>query len=208
MLDIQIEKRQLSFCNYHFSHIRSILLNTMTTNSLITKIFRPNTDANFWQQTSWAILRTVVGIMMIHNGLDKLGNVESFAQAYVAYLGLPFPIFFSYVAAYTELIGAPLVALGLFTRPAALGLFFTMLVAMYHHIKVAGLSLAYLELSAIYAASFLFFSVNGAGLFSFDALIANFLDRDALSSKDKQVMQLEKIYTAADGQPVAEKVTQ
>lgn len=180
----------------------------MITKTLANLVFKPNVQPNISSQTVWAILRLVVGVMMIHNGLDKLSNIESFAQAYVAYIGLPFPIFFSYVAAYTELIGAPLVALGLFTRPAALGLFFTMLVAMYHHIKVAGLSLAYLELSAIYAASFLFFSVNGAGLFSFDALIANFLDRDALSSKDKQVMQLEKIYTAADGQPVAEKVTQ
>ena len=74
----------------------------------------------------------------------------------------------------------------------------TMLVAMYHHLKVAGLSLAYLELSAIYAACFLFFLVNGAGLFSFDALITNFLDRSALSTKAKQVMRLEKIYAKGE----------
>ena len=194
MLDIQIEKRQLSFCNYHFSHIRSILLNTMTTNSLITKIFRPNTDANFWQQTSWAILRTVVGIMMIHNGLDKLGNVESFAQAYVAYIGLPFPIFFTYVAAFTELIGAPLLIIGLFA---------TMCVAMYHHILVAGLSIPYLELSAIYAACFLFFTVNGAGLFSSDALITNWLDKSALSAQAKRIMLLEKSYNSTEATKVA-----
>jgi len=29
---------------------------------------------------------------MVHNGLDKLANIESFAQAYVAYLGLPWLI--------------------------------------------------------------------------------------------------------------------
>lgn len=110
---------------------------------------------------------------MIHNGLDKLANIESFAQAYVAYLGLPFPITLSYVAAFTELIGAPLVALGFLTRPAALGLFSTMCVAMYHHVSVAGLSIPYLELSALYAVTFLFFLVNGAGKFSIDALIAN-----------------------------------
>ena len=89
----------------------------MSINSLITKAFRPNVTPDFWQQTSWAILRAVVGIMMIHNGTDKLANIESFAEAYVAYIGLPFPIFFSYVAAFTELIGAPLLILGLFTRP-------------------------------------------------------------------------------------------
>lgn len=122
------------------------------------------------------MLRVVAGIVMIHNGLDKLSNIESFAQAYVQVIGLPFPIFFSYVAAYTELLGAPLLALGLFTRPAALGLFGTMVVAMYHHVLVAGLSIPYLELSVLYAACFLFYLVNGAGLFSADALIAGWLD--------------------------------
>lgn len=170
----------------------------MSINFLITKIFRPNVTPNFWQQTAWAILRAVVGIMMIHNGLDKLANIESFAEAYVAYIGLPFPIFLSYVAAYTELIGAPLVAIGLFTRPAALGLFATMCVAMYHHISVAGLSVAYLELSAIYAACFLFFLINGAGLFSTDALLTNWLNSSSLSQKAKQIMLLEKSYQASN----------
>ncbi len=177
----------------------------MTTNSLITKIFRPNVMPNFWQQTSWAILRTVVGIMMIHNGLDKLSNIESFAEAYVSYIGLPFPIFFSYVAAYTELIGAPLLIIGLFARPAALGLFATMCVAMYHHILVAGLSIPYLELSAIYAACFLFFLVNGAGLFSSDALITNLLDKSALSAQAKRIMLLEKSFNAEEAKQTVSK---
>ena len=174
----------------------------MSPNKILTAIFRPNYSPNFWSQTTWAILRVVVGIMMIHNGLDKLSNIESFAEAYVAYIGLPFPIFLSYVAAYTELIGAPLVALGLFTRPAALGLFATMCVAMYHHISVAGLSVAYLELSAIYAACFLFFLINGAGLFSTDALLVNWLNSSALSQKAKQIMLLEKSYRASNVEEV------
>jgi putative oxidoreductase len=169
----------------------------MSLNSLITKAFRPNITPDFWQQTSWAILRAVVGIMMIHNGIDKLSNIKSFAEAYVAYIGLPFPIFFSYIAAFTELIGAPLLIIGLFVRPAALGLFFTMCVAMYHHILVAGLSIPYLELSAIYAACFLFFTINGAGLFSTDALITNLLDKSALSTQAKRVMLLEKSLSAS-----------
>lgn len=170
----------------------------MLAKSISRIIFKPNVQPNLPNQTAWAILRLVIGVMMIHNGLDKLSNIESFAQAYVAYLGLPFPIFLSYVAAYTELIGAPLVAIGLFTRPAALGLFSTMLVAMYHHISVAGLSFAYLELSAIYAATFFFFLINGAGLFSFDALIVNWLDNTALSAQAKKVMLLEKLYNGSE----------
>ncbi len=169
----------------------------MTNNALLTAVFKPNVSPNFISQTGWAVLRAVLGIMMIHNGLDKLGNIESFAEAYVKVIGLPFPIFFSYIAAFTELIGAPLLVLGLLTRPAALGLFSTMCVAMYHHVLVAGFNISYLELSAIYAACFLFFTINGAGLFSTDALIANWLDKSVLSTQAKQIMRLEKAYEAS-----------
>ena len=162
----------------------------------LTAVFKPNVTPNLLSQSSLALLRAVVGVMIIHNGLDKLSNIESFAQAYVQVIGLPFPIFFSYLAAFTELIGAPLLVLGLLTRPAAFGLFSTMCVAMYHHVLVAGFSIPYLELSAVYAACFLFFTVNGAGLFSTDALIVNWLDANALSAQAKQVMRLEKAYEA------------
>ncbi len=175
-------------------------LNIVT--SFLLTIIKPNYEINFWSQTSWAIFRAVVGLMMIHNGLDKLANIESFAEAYVAYIGLPFPIFFSYLAAYTELIGAPLVAIGLLTRPAALGLFATMGVAMYHHILVAGLSIPYLELSAIYAVCFLFFLINGAGLFSTDALLVNWFNSNSLSQKAKQIMLLEKAYQTSNREKV------
>ncbi|MFM7427369.1 MAG: DoxX family protein [Elainella sp.] len=166
----------------------------MLSTAALAKIFKPNATENLPTQTVLAILRVVVGVMMIHNGFDKLGNIESFAKAYVEVIGLPFPIFFSYLAAFTELLGAPLVAIGLLTRPAALGLFGTMCVAMYHHVLVAGLSLPYLELSAIYAACFLFFLVNGGGLFSTDALVANWLDATALSVQAKRIMRLERAY--------------
>ncbi|KYC36882.1 DoxX family protein [Scytonema hofmannii PCC 7110] len=175
----------------------------MKTTALLTDIFKPNFNPSVASQTAWAILRVVVGIIMIHNGLDKLGNIESFSQAYVEVIGLPFPLFFSYLAAFTELLGAPLVAIGLFTRVASLGLFSTMCVAIYHHILVAGLNISYLELSLIYATCFLFLTINGAGLFSTDALIANWLDANSLSIQAKQIMRLEKSYQAASAEPVS-----
>lgn len=168
----------------------------MATSPLVMAILKPTVAPNFWSQTAWALLRAVLGIMMIHNGLDKFGDIESFAHGYVEVIGLPFPIVFSYLAAFTETVAAPLVAIGFLTRPAAFGLFSTMCVAMYHHILVAGLNLPYLELSAIYAACFLFLTVNGAGLFSTDALIANWLDAGSLSAQAKQLMRLEKAYQA------------
>ncbi|MBD2232311.1 DoxX family protein [Phormidium tenue] len=159
---------------------------------------QPNQSTNTAFQISWTILRIVAGVVMVHNGLDKLANIESFANAYVAYLGLPFPITLSYMAAFTELIGAPLVALGLFTRPAAMGLVFTMLVAMYHHIKVAGFSIPYLELSALYAATFLFFVINGGGQFSLDALLANVFNRMRTNQTDGKRASLEDVFQRSD----------
>jgi putative oxidoreductase len=144
---------------------------------------RPNLAPNYWSQTVWTVLRGVAGMLMIHNGMDKLADIDSFAHAYVEVIGLPFPLFFSYLAAYTELIGAPLLAFGLLTRLAAAGLFSTMLVAMYHHVIVAGFSIPYLELSMLYAACFLFFLINGAGLFSLDALIGGRLNAALMSQQ-------------------------
>ncbi|MGB3516420.1 MAG: hypothetical protein WBA43_08190, partial [Elainellaceae cyanobacterium] len=87
------------------------------------------------------------------------------------------------------------------TRPAALGLFSTMAVAMYHHVLVAGLSIPYLELSVLYAACFLFFLVNGAGLFSADALIAGWLDAASGNAQAQAIAEAESAYSAS--QPIA-----
>jgi len=161
-------------------------------------------------QIALTLLRVVAGTVMIHNGLDKLADIEGFAEAYVEVIGLPFPIFFSYVAGLTELLAAPLLAIGLLTRPAALGLLATMLVAIYHHILVAGLSIPFLELSMIYAGVFAFFLVNGAGDYSVDALLAKVLGLSASAPKAtaEQVQALESSLTAvAEPQPVKAKVT-
>lgn len=160
----------------------------------LAAILRPNLTPNYWSQTAWTVLRVVVGLMMIHNGLDKLGDIQSFADAYVKVIGLPFPIFFSYCAALTETIGAPLLALGLLTRPAAAGLLFTMSVAMYHHILTAGFSIPYLELSAIYAACAFFFLVNGGGLFSLDALVVGWLNANIREQQESQLESLAMSY--------------
>lgn len=164
------------------------------TLSRTTALFQPNLSPNVRLHLAWTILRVVVGIVMIHNGLDKLADIENFAKAYVEVIGLPFPIFFAYCAAFAELIGAPLLALGILARPAALSLLATMSVAMYHHVSVAGFNIAYLELSLLYAACFLFFAVNGAGQYSLDAAISGWL-RDRLQRQQtEQRNTLEKSY--------------
>lgn len=128
-------------------------------------------------QASLLLLRVVLGTVMIHNGLDKLADIPGFAEAYVEAIGLPFPIFFAYVAAITETVASPLLILGFLTRPAALGLFATMLVANYHHILIGGFSIPSIELSSIYAVSFAFFAVYGGGKYAIDTLLANALGK-------------------------------
>jgi putative oxidoreductase len=155
-------------------------------------------------QIALTLLRAIAGIVMIHNGLDKLADIEGFAEAYVEVIGLPFPIFFSYVAGLTEAIGAPLLAIGLLTRPAALGLFATMLVAIYHHILVAGLEIPFLELSLIYAGVFAFFLVNGAGDYSVDALLVKVLGFAKPTIAQPEVVEPS---LSAVAEPAKEKVT-
>jgi len=147
----------------------------MNFNALARAIVTPNFSTNYLSEIAWTILRVVAGLFTIHNGLDKLGNIEGFAIAYAHYIGGDWTILFSYCAAFTELLAGLLVALGLFTRYASFALLFTMSIAMYHHIKLAGFSVTSIELAGIYAAAYLFLTVNGAGLFSIDALIHGWL---------------------------------
>jgi putative oxidoreductase len=170
---------------------------TQRLTNLAAVVLRPNVSPNYPGQVGWMVLRVVAGLVMIHNGLDKLADIPSFADAYVRVIGLPFPIFFSYCAAFTELIGAPLLASGLLTRPAAAGLFGTMAVAMYHHVLVAGFSIPYLELSMLYAACFLCFALNGAGLFSVDALLSGWLTAKGGEDIENEISAPEKV---AEGQ--------
>jgi putative oxidoreductase len=165
---------------------------TQRLKAFMTGLLRPSFAPSYLSQFAWTTLRVVAGLVMIHNGLDKLADIPGFADAYVRVIGLPFPIFFSYLAAYTELIAAPLLALGLLTRPAAAGLFGTMSVAMYHHILVAGFSIPYLELSMLYAACFLFFAINGAGLFSVDSLFLGLFSSNHEGYREQAIAPLEQ----------------
>jgi putative oxidoreductase len=177
---------------------QAFMSTTQRLTAIAVGLLRPNFTPGYISQFGWTTLRIVAGLVMIHNGLDKLADIQSFADAYVKVIGLPFPIFFSYCAAYTELMAAPLLALGLLARPAAAGLFFTMSVAMYHHVLVAGFSIPYLELSMLYAACFLFFSVNGAGLFSIDALLSGWLTASLETNSAQTVASLEQSYKALE----------
>ena len=62
------------------------------------------------------ILRLSIGTMLIHHGYEKTADIENFADAFVRPLHLPFPIFLSYIAAFSEIGGSWLLIIGLATR--------------------------------------------------------------------------------------------
>jgi putative oxidoreductase len=115
------------------------------------------------------LLRLSIGLMMIHHGQEKLADPQQFASTYVASLHLPFPLFFAYVAGFSELIGSWLVILGLFTPLGALALSSTMAMAAFQHILTAGLNIYVLELVVLYLGASLAILLVGPGRFSFDA---------------------------------------
>jgi putative oxidoreductase len=81
----------------------------------------------------WTLLRVSFGVILsLAFGRQKLSSeaMTGFAGA-VAALGFPFPTFFAWCSALTEVAGGLLFAAGLFTRPVAAVISFNMLVALY-----------------------------------------------------------------------------
>jgi putative oxidoreductase len=114
--------------------------------------------------------------LLIHHGYEKLENIENFADAFVRPLHLPFPIFLSYVAAFSEIIGSWLLITGLLTRIGAIAIAGTITVAIYHAIVTAGFNIYLLELLGLYFAAAIAVLACGPGLFSIDELIARRFD--------------------------------
>ena len=135
------------------------------------------------------LLRLCVGVLLIHHGYEKLDNIENFADAFVRPLHLPFPIFLSYVAAFSEIVGSWLLITGFATRLGALAIFGTISIAIYHAIMTSGFNIYLLELLGLYWGGAFCILLNGPGKFSLDYLIQwklffqSFISRDLLSSQ-------------------------
>ena len=120
------------------------------------------------------ILRISIGTMLIHHGYEKTADIQNFADAFVRPIGLPFPIFSSYIAAYSEIYGSWLVITGLFTRFAALSIVGTIGVAIYHAIVTAGFNIYLLELLILYMGGSLCILLLGSGDFALDRFLKRF----------------------------------
>lgn len=147
----------------------------MSKKSLFTPLLESSFTGNILFQVIWLIVRVMASVLMIHNGLDKLADVSGFADNVVSTIGLPYPVFFTYCAAYVEIVGAIFLALGFLTRFSALSLVGTMLVAIYFHLKVDGLAIGPLETASLYALVYGLFAVNGSGLIAVDSWLNRLL---------------------------------
>jgi len=123
------------------------------------------------QSLGFLLLRLSIGIMLIHHGYEKLDSIENFADAFIRPLHLPFPIFLSYIAAFSEIGGSWLVIMGLGTRLGALAILGTVSFGIYHAIMTSGLNIYLLELLVLYWGGCACIVLNGGGNFSLDHLI-------------------------------------
>lgn len=118
---------------------------------------------------SMLVLRLAIGLMMAFgHGLGKVPPSEGFIQG-VGNMGFPMPVIFAWAAGLSELVGALLIAVGLFTRPAALFLLTTMAVAVF---VVHGADpFAKKEMALLYGSGALTIFLMGAGSFSLDKML-------------------------------------
>ena len=115
-------------------------------------------------------LRLFTGLGIATHGYGKVfgGHMDKMVEG-VAAMGFPAPGFFAWAAALSEFAGGILLALGLFTCPAALFIFITMAVAVF--IKHGGDPLKVKELALAYLVASGAIKLLGPGKFSLDNII-------------------------------------
>jgi len=115
------------------------------------------------------LLRLVAGLSLATaHGLGKLPPSEGFVKG-VGELGFPAPLLFAWAAGLSEALGGSLVALGLFTRPAAFFMLFTMSTAFFLRHSLDPFQKK--ELAMLYGIIALAILLIGAGRYGLDALV-------------------------------------
>lgn len=121
-------------------------------------------------ESAETLLRVLAGLLLVTHGYGKIMNPFG-AVGMVESLGFYPGVFWSPLLAATEFFGGILVAIGLFTRPAAFAAAIVLAVTVYFHgiVKMEGLAGA--EKSILWTAIMLYFAVRGANTQSVDARI-------------------------------------
>ncbi|MBX3040292.1 MAG: DoxX family protein [Bdellovibrionaceae bacterium] len=133
-------------------------------------LFTITRESHLPAEISMTALRVFVGLAMaMGHGLGKLPPPEGLIGG-VAAMGFPAPLYFAWMAALAEFAGGLLLAIGLFTRPAALFVAFTMGIAAF--VAHGADPFQKKELALLYLFVGLIFVFRGASRLSVDRLFA------------------------------------
>ena len=133
-------------------------------------------NKSLFPETSYFILRFFTGIIMCYyHGWSKLlsdsSHWERLGNNLTQWIGLDsLKVTFGFMAAFSESIGALLIAIGFLTRPAAFLLGFTMMVASSKKISEAGIDGS--ELSLIFLMLSIVILLKGPGKYSLHQTIS------------------------------------
>jgi len=138
-----------------------------------------NTRLSEWMQLGFLerlrplgllLLRCGLALVFLFHGYPKLfGKTAVFVSAFA---GIGLPAYFVYIAGVVEVFGGLMLALGLYTRPAALLLLLDMVAAIWKYNLSEGISaLGEYELPLVLGLAALAVATTGAGAFSLDHLI-------------------------------------
>lgn len=121
------------------------------------------------------LVRCVVGLAFIYHGWGKIQTPFNWMPPDGP---MAIPGIFQFLAAFSEFGGGVALIIGLLTRLASLGLFFTMVVAVYMHAIVMGDPFVSsspaggsYELSMVYLVVLVLLFLLGAGKISLDSLV-------------------------------------
>jgi putative oxidoreductase len=135
------------------------------------------------QPVSFLLLRLTLALIFFTHGYPKLTGSGPMMQGFFVQHGMPG--WFVSVAGILEVFGGILLALGLFTRPAALLLAMEMGVALWKvHSAKGYLAVHEYEFPLALAAACLALATVGAGLLSFDHLLFGGKSRSPRASKN------------------------
>jgi putative oxidoreductase len=128
-----------------------------------------------------ALLRVVVGLSLVPHGLrmsmgffpasgGPVNNVRDFA-ALLDNSGYRPGRLWAWVIVVTELIGGPMFALGLLTRPVAVPIVILLALSIWEHRHGFFWNKGGFEYPLLWTAAALYFLANGGGAYSLDAAI-------------------------------------
>ncbi len=150
-----------------------------------TSLFFPQLGHLYQSLAPWAeaLLRAFVGLALVPHGLRntfgmwpstgvRSHNLAELARQLDADGYRPGK-FWALAISITQLVGGPLLALGLFTRPAALAIVVFLVVSNYERWRVGGYfwNKTGLEYTLMWTLAALYFLIHGGGAISLDRLL-------------------------------------